>query len=159
MLLTLPAIRVQYSPKLSFVRFQWNPGHADLEGLREGLTAVVQLIEYGTVASVLLDMNELPSLGLEDQFWLATHWIPRVSVPTLERAALVLPISNVYNQMAAESLLRVGRPFIHYDVQFFTDASSALGWLLSPEPIALAALEAEWESTTALRKRQQVSQA
>jgi len=146
MMLTLPAVRAQYLPELSFLRFQWNPQQRGLEGLREGLTTVVQLLEQGTVRTILLDMNELPSLGLEEQFWLATYWIPHVSVPSLQHVALVLPTKNMYNQMVAESLIRVGRPFIHYDIQFFTDVSSALDWLLSQQPGASAATEAEWQA-------------
>ncbi|UYZ63709.1 hypothetical protein [Hymenobacter weizhouensis] len=108
------------------------------------MLTIAQLLEQGAVELVLLDMNKLPSLGLEEQFWVATSWLPTVSVPVLQRVALVLPQTNMYNQMVVESVLRTGQPFIHYDIQFFTDAAGAMDWLVGQVPAQLAALETEW---------------
>jgi hypothetical protein len=130
MILRLHDIRAQYEPTLHLLRFQWHPTHPGLLHFRSSMNRVAQLVEQGTVHTVVLDLHQLPNLDLEQQFWLTTNWLPRVSVPAIRQIALVLPDGNMYNQMVVESLIRVSRHFIHYDIQFFANVESALDWAL-----------------------------
>ncbi|SNR60656.1 hypothetical protein [Hymenobacter mucosus] len=145
MILTLTNLRTQYDPDLSFVRLQWHSAQPGMAGFQQSLNLVACLVEQGTVHDALIDLHGLPNIGLEDQFWLATNWLPRVSVPAVQRAALVLPPSNSYNQLVVESLIRTGRHFMHYDIQFFTTSIDALDWLFHEKPCTQEHLDTEWK--------------
>lgn len=147
MLLVLHDIQAQYAPNFSLLRFQWYRQNQGLGHFRSSMNAVAQLLEQDTVATVLLDLHGLPTLGLDEQFWLAAHWLGRASRPVIRRVALVLPASSHYNQMVVESLLRAGQHFIHYDIQFFNEPDGALDWLLHHNVAAQDALELEWTGT------------
>ena len=120
MLLTFHDIRAQYAPAFALLRFQWDQQATGLPRFRPSMNAIAQLVEQNTVAEILIDLHGLPSLGLDEQLWLAASWLKRVSVPAVRQVALVLPSSDgVYNQMVVESLLRVSQHFMHYDIPVF----------------------------------------
>ena len=144
MLLTLHDIQAQYAPEFALLRFQWYRRTRGLMHFRRSMNAVAQLLEQNTVAAVLIDMHGLPSLGLDEQFWLAANWLGRVSVPAVRQVALILPVGSHYNQMVVESLIGAGRHFIHYDIQFFNEPAGALDWLLGHDAQAQAEVELEW---------------
>ena len=146
MLLTLHDIQAQYAPDFALLRFQWYRQNQGLAHFRSSMNAVAQLMEQDTVTSVLIDLHGLPTLGFDEQFWLAAHWLGRVSGPALRQVALVMPAGSHYNQMVVESLLRAGQHFIHYDIQFFNEPDGALDWLLHHNVTAQDALELEWTS-------------
>lgn len=145
MLLTLFDIRAQFAPELGLLRFQWDATPTGLFRFQRSMSSVAQLVEQGDISAVLLDLHGLPSLGLDEQLWLAANWLGRVSVRAIERVALVIPTDNMYNQMVVESLIRVGRHFMRYEIQFFSNAAGALDWLVGEQsPAAQLALEQEW---------------
>lgn len=147
MLLTLHDIRAQFAPEYALLRFQWHPTNTAFPRFQLSMNAVAQLIEQGGIRTVVLDLHGLPPLGLGDQLWLATQWLSRVSVPAVERVALVLPTNSVYNNMVVESLLYAGRAFIRYEVQFFGSVAGALDWMLEHAPQrAQLVLEQEWDA-------------
>ena len=155
MLLTFLDIRAQFAPELGLLRFQWD---ADLTGrprFQRSMSSVAQLVEQGEVTAVVLDLHGLPSLGLDEQLWLAANWLSRVSVRAIEQVALVIPTDNMYNQMVVESLIRAGRHFMHYEIQFFGNAAGALDWLVGEQdPTAQRALEQEWQQCPSRRPKQ-----
>ena len=145
MILQLHGIQAQYVPELSFLRFQFRPSAHELTRFKTSLKAVAQLIDQNTLAEGLIDLCGLPNISLEKQLWIATSWLPRVSVASVRHVAFVMPKTGLYNQMVIESLHRAARHFIRYEVQFFSEPTSALDWLLSfQHPAAQAALELEW---------------
>lgn len=146
MLLTLFDIRAQFAPELGLLRFQWNATSSGLARFQRSMSSVAQLVEQGDTSAVLLDLHGLPSLGLDEQVWLAANWLGRVSVKAIEQVALVIPASNTYNQMVVESLIRASRHFMRYDIQFFGNAAGALDWLVGEQSLtAQLALEQEWQ--------------
>lgn len=144
MILTLPAIRAQFFASPSLLRFQWNTTQTTLHGFRKGMESIAQVIEQNNVRQTLVDMNGLPSLTLDDQFWVGSTWLPRVAKGAVERVALVLPTRNMYNQLVVEGLVRTGRHFMRYDIQFFSNTDEAADWLIGDQPPVLAALHSEW---------------
>jgi hypothetical protein len=145
MILSFHDLRAQYVLELSLLRFQWNQLVPALDRFEASMLAVAQLVEQSTVSVMLFDLHGLPSLGLDEQFWLAANWLPRVSVPALEQVAVVLPAGSLYNQMVVESLLRACRHFVHYEVQFFGETAEALDWLLHHQPVAQQTVEQAWQ--------------
>ncbi|MDU0372703.1 hypothetical protein ACFPAF_20045 [Hymenobacter endophyticus] len=145
MLLTLSDIRAQFDPEAGLLRFQW-AASAGRRRFQRSMSSVAQLLEQGDISVVLLDLHGLPSLGLDEQLWLAANWLSRVSVRAIEQVALVIPPDTVYNQMVVESLIRAGRHFMRYEIQFFSNAAEALDWLVGEQnPAAQVALEQEWQ--------------
>jgi hypothetical protein len=148
MILTLPAIRAQFFANTSLLRFQWNTTQTGRQSFRKGMESVAQVIEQYKVRQTLVDMNGLPSLTLDDQFWVASTWLPRVAKGAVERVALVLPTRNMYNQLVVEGMVRTGRHFMPYDIQFFSNTGEAADWLIGDQPPMLAALHSEWAYTS-----------
>ncbi|MBB4603144.1 hypothetical protein HNQ93_003773 [Hymenobacter luteus] len=145
MILSLFDFIAQYSPEVAFLRIQWRAGTHSMARFQASLNSVAYLLEQGDVRDFIIDLHELPSISIEDQMWLTTQWIPRVSVPALQQVGLVLPARDVYNQLVVESLIRLGRHFMHYDIQFFPHLPPALDWLVGQyNPVTEAELEAEW---------------
>lgn len=145
MMLTFHDLQVQYVPAVSLVRFQFFRPPGEIARFRESMNAVAQLADQNSTAEGLIDLHGLPSMGLDEQFWLATHWLPRVSTPSVQHVAFIMPVGSLYNQMVIESLHRAAQHFIGYEVQFFSETVSALDWLLSfQNPAAQAAIEQEW---------------
>lgn len=142
----------QYSPEVAFLRIQWRAGVHSMKHFRVSLNPVALLLEQGDVRDFIIDLHELPPISIDDQLWLATQWIPRVSVPAVQQVGLVLPARDVYNQLVVESLIRTGRHFMHYDIQFFSSPEPALDWLVGQyNPMLEADLEAEWMADAVLR--------
>ncbi|MBX0289111.1 hypothetical protein K3G63_01600 [Hymenobacter sp. HSC-4F20] len=151
MILSLFDFIAQYSPEVAFLRIQWRAGTHSTTRFRASLNSVACLVEQGDVRDVIIDLHELPPVSIEDQLWLATQWIPRVSVPALGQVGLVLPATDVYNQLVVESLIRTGRHFMHYDIQFFSSLPAALDWLVGQYyPAVEAELQEEWAAGAVL---------
>ncbi len=147
MILNFHYIRAQYEPAVSLLRSQFCRAPASLASFQRSMNSVAQLLDQQTVTESMLDLHGLPDLSLDKQFWVAAHWLRRVSVPSLRHVAIVLPADGLYNQMVIETLHRAGRHFIRYEIQFFSDTMMALDWLLSfHDPAVQAALEQEWSA-------------
>ncbi|NML66740.1 hypothetical protein HHL22_16150 [Hymenobacter sp. RP-2-7] len=145
MILNFYAIQAQYAPEVSLLRFQYYRSSAELTTNRKSLNAIAQLIEQNTITEGLIDLRGRPRITPEQQLWVATNWLPRVSVPAIQHVAFVMSSTSLYNQMAIEAMHFAARHFIHYEVQFFSEPASALDWLLSfQDPTAQAHLEQEW---------------
>jgi hypothetical protein len=145
MILNFYAIQAQYAPELSLLRFQYCQSTAELTVNRKSLNAVAQLIEQNTITEGLIDLRGRPRISPEQQLWVATNWLPRVSVPAIRHVAFIMSSTGLYNQMAIEAMHYAARHFIRYEVQFFSEPASALDWLLSfQDPTAQARLEQEW---------------
>ena len=145
MMLTFCDLQVQYIPAVSLGRFQFfRPSHT-LARFKQSLDCVALLLDQRIITEGLVDMRGLATMGVEEQFWVATNWLPRVSPPPLAHVAFVMPTGNTYNQHVIEWLHRNARHYIGYEVQFFGEPCSALDWLLSfQNPAAQAAVEQEW---------------
>lgn len=145
MILNFHAIQAQYAPEVSLVRFQYCKSGTDLATNRKSLNAVAQLIEQNTISEGLIDLRGRPRISPEQQLWVATNWLPRVSVPAIRHVAFIMSKTGLYNQMVIEAMHYAARHFIRYEVQFFSEPASALDWLLSfQDPAAQARLEQEW---------------
>jgi hypothetical protein len=94
---------------------------------------------------MLIDINSFPDISVYDQVWLGANWMPGLVKLPLERLVLAINRRRVHNQLAVDSLLALGRPFIKFDVQFFSTSVPGLHWL-SDYSARMPALLAEWTS-------------
>jgi hypothetical protein len=82
-----------------------------------------------------------------DQLWLSTHFMPQLMRLPLAQVVVVLSNERVYNHQVMESLLTDTRLFVRVDIQFFTQAESAMQWITNNSP-RLTLLLAEWQQAS-----------
>lgn len=135
---------IQYSEPLSLLRTSWAAGR-DMSQFRPTLDRLQVLAQRLGMSRYLLDLEALPDISAYDQQWLATQWLPRVLELPLKQLVIVLSPRRVYNSQVVENLLLVARPFIRFDVQFFSQPVPGLRWLSDYSPL-LPELLAEWDT-------------
>ena len=71
--------------------------------------------------------------------------MPGIIKLPLERVVLINHRRRVHNQLAIDSLISLVRPFIRFDIQFFSEVDSGLQWLSDRSPRLIGIL-AEWDA-------------
>ncbi|RTQ53629.1 hypothetical protein EJV47_02515 [Hymenobacter gummosus] len=120
-----------HDPALRLLYHRWQGQH-NMHRFRPAIEHVQKLLREQAIESWVVDLNGLPNLGLEDQIWLSDEVLPAVAPLTSLRQLALVFSPNMYNQLAAESILDHGQRHLNFDVQFFTDSSAALEWLINP---------------------------
>ena len=135
---------IQYHEPLGLLRTDWAAGR-DMSQFRPAFERVLALAQRLAVPRVLMDLDALPDISVYDQAWLAAHWVPKAVELPLQQVVIVLSPRRVYNHQVVEGLLFVARPFIRFDVQFFSQPVPGLRWLSDYSPL-LPGLLAEWDT-------------
>ena len=141
---SIPGFSLQFDEELSLLRIEWASGN-DMRTFRASAEQLLVLSQQLQVYRILLNMNTLPDISVYDQVWLGAHWMPGVVKLPLERVVLINHRRRVHNQLAIDSLISMARPFIRFDIQFFSEADSGLQWLSDRSPRLLGIL-AEWDA-------------
>ena len=136
--------KIQYDEELRLMRIEWITT-AEMRRLLPALDQLAQLAERMQVTHVLLALDSLPDLSAYDQIWIGTHWMPKVLKLPLQQAIIVLSPRQVYNQHAIETIIKLSRPFIKFDIHFFNQSTAGMHWLLEGSPNQEALLR-EWET-------------
>ncbi|GAA3958622.1 hypothetical protein [Hymenobacter antarcticus] len=137
-------LSLQYDEQLSLLRVEWASGN-DTRNLRASAEQLLLLDQQLGMRNLLLNMNTFPDISVYDQVWLGTNWMPGITRLPLERVVLVNHRRRVHNQLAIESLLAMFRPFIKFDIQYFSQPGPGLAWL-TDYAARLPELQAEWEA-------------
>jgi len=148
MLYDLDYMLIQYTDELQLLRAQWRAGHS-LHHFKQGLSRILELTETHAVTHVVLDLHDLPDIGIIEQAWISLTWFPKMANLPLQQVAMVMPPRSLYNQMVVESILWMGQALIHFDIQFFSEVEDALDWITGESPL-LSALQLEWHRPSAL---------
>lgn len=135
---------MQHSEPLGLLRTNWAAGR-DMSQFRGALTQAQAVAQRLGVRRCLLELDALPDISAYDQAWLATQWIPNALQLPLQQVVIVLSPRRVYNHQAVEDLLLVARPFIKFDVQFFSQPVAGLRWLTDYSPLVPDLLH-EWDA-------------
>lgn len=141
---TISDLSLQYDEALGMLRVEWSSGQ-DMRTFRASAEQLLLLARQLNVRRVLLEMNTFPDISVYDQVWLGLNWMPVLVKLPLERLVLAIGRRRVHNQLAIDSLLAMSRPFIKFDIQFFTTATPGLYWL-SDYSDRMPALLAEWNA-------------
>ena len=139
---TISDLSLQHDEALGLLRVEWASGQ-DTRTFRASAEQLLQLIKSLSVRHMLLDMNSFADISVYDQVWLGTSWMPELVKLPLERLVLAINRRRVHNQLAIDSLITIFRPFIKFDIQFFSTAVPGLHWL-SDYSDCLPPLLAEW---------------
>lgn len=135
---------MQYSEPLGLLRTSWAAGR-DMSQFRGALTQAQAVAQRLGVRQWLLELDALPDISAYDQAWLATQWIPSLLQIPLQQVVIVLSPRRIYNHQAVEGLLLAARPFIKFDVQFFSQPVASLRWLTEYSPLVPKLLK-EWDA-------------
>ena len=141
---TISDLSVQYDEALGLLRVEWSSGQ-DMRTFRASAEQLLQLARQLAVRHMLLEMNTFPDISVYDQVWLGVNWMPVLVKLPLERVVLAINRRRVHNQLAIDSLIAMSRPFIKFDIQFFSTAIPGLYWL-SDYSDRMPALLAEWNA-------------
>ena len=99
---------IQCADELQLLRAQWRAGHP-MHFFKQGLSRIVELTERHAVTRVVLDLYDLPDIGILEQAWISLTWFPKMAGQPLQQVALVMPPHGLYNQMVVDSVLWMGR--------------------------------------------------
>jgi hypothetical protein len=135
---------MQYSEPLGLLRTNWAAGR-DMSQFRGALTRAQAVAQRLGVRRCLLELDALPDISAYDQAWLANQWLPQTAQHALQQVVIVLSPRRIYNHQAVEDLLLVARPFIKFDVQFFSQPVAGLRWLTEYSPLVPELLK-EWDA-------------
>ncbi|OGX82906.1 hypothetical protein BEN47_17970 [Hymenobacter lapidarius] len=139
---TIPDLYLQHDEALGLLRVEWASGQ-NMRTFRDSAEQLLTLVRELDVRHMLLDMNTFPDISVYDQVWLGVNWMPPLTKLPLERVVLAISRRRVHNQLALDSLISMSRPFIKFDIQFFSAAVPGLHWLCDYSA-QLPALLMEW---------------
>jgi hypothetical protein len=141
---SIPDLSLQYDEALSLLRVEWAAGE-DMRTFRAAAEQLLQLVNALNVRHMLLEMNTFPDISVYDQVWLGVSWMPVLVKLPVERVVLAIHRRQVHNQLAIDSLIALFRPFIKFDIQFFSTATPGMHWL-GDYSGRVPALLAEWDA-------------
>ena len=141
----LPVINslvVQAEEDLRLLRFQW--AVPSMQPIRPAFEWGRDLLVARQPTRTLVDFTGLPPIGLADELWLVSSWLPVIAAQSLEQAALVFPRRyQLHNQLALEPWIWVARRLISFPFQLFDEAPMALHWLTGSAE-TVQRLQTEW---------------
>jgi hypothetical protein len=116
-----------YDESISSVVMKWK-GYSTSSQFRKGTELMLETLTKSKSCKVLADIKEMVIIGLEDQKWLETDFLPRAIANGFKAIALVRP-SNYFNAVALESMLR--QPVLSLlQIRVFNSYEEASEWLL-----------------------------
>ncbi len=145
---TIPDLSLQHDEALGLLRVEWASGQ-DTRTFRSSAEQLLTLVRELGVRHMLLDMNTFSDISVYDQVWLGVNWMPPLTKLPLERVVLAISRRRVHNQLALDSLIAMSRPFIKFDIQFFSAAVPGLHWICDYSS-RLPALLMEWDAVHGL---------
>lgn len=117
---------IYFDQALDSVVMVWK-GYSTSEQFREGTELMLnELITNGS-SKVLADLREMILIGMDDQKWLETRFLPRAIRFGFRQIAIISP-NSYFNRVAVESVsYKVDKEKI--SIQFFDSWEEAVGWL------------------------------
>lgn len=126
---TLPNVYdISFDANLNAVVMIWK-GYSTTEQFREGTELMLNHLIYNSASRVLADLREMIIIGLEEQNWLVSKFLPRAIDFGFKQIAIINPTSY-FNKVALESIsYKVDKDKM--DIQFFNSKEEAIIWLSS----------------------------
>ena len=117
---------IYFDKDIDSVVMVWK-GYSTSEQFREGTELMLnELISNGS-SKVLADVREMILIGMEDQRWLETRFLPRAIKFGFKQIAILTP-NSYFNKVAMESVsYKVDKEKI--SMQFFDSGEEAIRWL------------------------------
>jgi len=112
----------------SAVVMEWD-GYATSQQFKEGTELMLNTLIKHQSVKVLADIKDMVLIGMEDQQWLDTQFIPRAIKFGFKAVAIVKP-DNYFNRVAVETVVdKIGSDKL--TIRFFDAVAEAREWLKS----------------------------
>lgn len=102
-------------------------GYATSQQFRDGTELMLNYLIESKVHKVLADAKDMILIGMEDQQWMETSFLPRATRFGLKTCAIVKP-ESYFNKVAIESITRKIDPE-KIQVSVFDNVEEARAWL------------------------------
>lgn len=117
---------IYFDEKLASVIMKWE-GYATSAQFREGTELMLNTLMKNNASKVLGDIKGMVLIGMEDQEWLHTNFLPRAIQFGFKVMAIVKP-DNYFNKVAVETICyKVNKEKL--TIHFFDDIEDAKNWL------------------------------
>jgi hypothetical protein len=130
MLTSSATYEVFYDEQIAAVIMNWN-GYATSEQFKEGTELMLNTLIQNNAHKVLADIKDMAIIGMEDQRWLDTQFLPRATQFGFKALAIVRP-KNYFNNVAVETIsYKVDKEKLA--INFFDNIEAARQWLSEAE--------------------------
>lgn len=117
---------IYFDKELDAVTMVWN-GYSTSEQFREGTELMLNELIHNGSSKVLADLREMILIGMEDQKWLETRFLPRAIKFGFKQIAIITP-NSYFNKVAVESVsYKVDKEKL--TISFFDSLEQATQWL------------------------------
>lgn len=119
---------IYFEEALNVVVMEWD-GYATSNQFREGTELMLNVLIKNNASKVLADVKDMVLIGLEDQKWLESYFLPRANQFGFKAIAIIRP-ENYFNKVAIESIqFKIDQEKIKISV--FDNVEEAKAWLCS----------------------------
>jgi hypothetical protein len=119
---------IYFDREINAVVMEWD-GYATSNQFKEGTELMLNTLIKHNCFKVLADIKDMVLIGMEDQQWLDTHFLPRAIQFGFKAIAIIKP-EHYFNKVAVESIsYKVDKDKLA--INFFDNVDEAKEWLKS----------------------------
>ena len=119
---------IYFDQPINAVVMEWK-GYATSDQFKEGTEYMLRTLYSNNASKVLADIKDMVIIGMEDQQWLDTNFLPRAMQAGFQAIAIVKP-DYYFNKVAVESIsYKISKDKLI--INFFDNVSEAKEWLRS----------------------------
>src|SRR6186997_373093 len=123
---TTRAYNIYFDKEINAVVMQWD-GYATSTEFKEGTELMLNTLIQNNCFKVLADIKDMVLIGMEDQQWLDTYFLPRAIEFGFKAIAIIRP-EHYFNKVAVESIsYKVDKDKLA--INFFDNIEEAKAWL------------------------------
>ena len=123
---TAKIYNVYYSTEIDSVVMEWQ-GYATSKQFKEGTELMLNTLIRHNSSKVLADIKDMALIGMEDQEWLNTEFLPRAIKFGFKAIAIIKP-DHYFNKVAVDSIsYKVDKEKL--TINFFDNLKEAKEWL------------------------------
>lgn len=117
---------IYFEEASNVVVMEWD-GYATSDQFREGTELMLNTLIRNNASKVLADIKDMVLIGLEDQKWLESSFLPRAIKFGFKAIAIIRP-ENYFNKVAVESIsFKIDQEKLKINV--FDNLEEAKAWL------------------------------
>jgi hypothetical protein len=117
---------IYFDRETGSVVMEWD-GYATSAQFKEGTELMLNTLIQHNSFKVLADIKDMILIGMEDQEWLTTHFLPRAIKSGFRAIAIIKP-DNYFNKVAVETVsYKIDKDKLA--INFFDNITEAKEWL------------------------------
>jgi len=125
---TADIYNIYFDKDLNAVVMKWN-GYATSDQFREGTELMLNVLIQNNGSKVLADIRDMVLIGMDDQKWMESNFLPRAIKFGFKEIAIIKPTSY-FNKVAVETIsYKVDKE--HLIINFFDSLEDGRKWLMT----------------------------